>query len=159
MGVSQVFALLPAALSTMGVPPSDRLTFVGLFNALVFVVGAPLVPLWGVWADKYSRKAVIIRSSIVEAIVFAAVALSREPWQLALSVMLIGLQLGNTGVMLAAMRDVTPRARLGTVIGFFGAAGPIGAAVGPVIGGVIVDGLHLGLPVVFATSAGLSLSA
>ena len=61
----------------------------------------PLVPLWGVWADKYSRKAVIVRSALVEAVVFAGVALSREPWQLALSMLLIGFQLGNTGVMLA----------------------------------------------------------
>ena len=72
----------------------------GLFGALIFVVGMPLVPLWGVWADKYSRKAVVIRSALVEAVVFAAVALSREPWQLALSMLLVGFQLGNTGVML-----------------------------------------------------------
>ena len=63
----------------MGVPEPDRLRFVGLFGALIFVVGMPLVPLWGVWADKYSRKAVVIRSALVEAVVFAAVALSREP--------------------------------------------------------------------------------
>src|SRR4051812_19343721 len=159
LGVSQIFALLPAYLTGMGVDGQDRLRFVGVFSSLVFVVGAPLVPLWGVWADKYSRKAVIIRSSIVEAVVFAAVALSREPWQLALSLLLIGLQLGNTGVMLAAIRDVTPRTRLGTVIALFGASGPIGFAVGPVIAGVLVDGLHTGLSLVFASSALLSLSA
>ena len=79
LGVSQVFALLPAYLSEMGVE-SERLSFVGLFTALIFVVGAPLVPLWGVWADKYSRKAVIVRSALVEAVVFACVALSQEPW-------------------------------------------------------------------------------
>jgi len=159
IGVSQVFAFLPQYLTQMGVTGEDRLRFVGIFSSLVFVVGAPLVPLWGVWADKYSRKAVIIRSSLVEAAVFAAVALSREPWQLALSVMLIGLQLGNTGVMLAAIRDVTPMRRLGTVIAVFGASAPIGFAVGPVIGGIVVDGLHLGLPAVFASSAVLSLGA
>ncbi len=157
IGVSQVFAFLPQYLSQMGVTGADRLRFVGVFSSLVFVVGAPLVPLWGVWADKYSRKAVIIRSSLVEAVVFAAVALSHEPWQLALSVMLIGLQLGNTGVMLAAIRDVTPQRRLGTVIALFGASAPIGFAVGPVIGGIVVDGLHLGLSSVFASSAALSL--
>lgn len=157
IGVSQVFAFLPQYLSQMGVTGADRLRFVGVFSSLVFVVGAPLVPLWGVWADKYSRKAVIIRSSLVEAAVFTAVALSREPWQLALSVMLIGLQLGNTGVMLAAIRDVTPQRRLGTVIALFGASAPIGFAVGPVIGGIVVDGLHLGLQAVFASSAALSL--
>ena len=63
LGVSQVFALLPAYLSEMGVAKAERLSFVGLFTALIFVVGAPLVPLWGVWADKYSRKAVIVRSA------------------------------------------------------------------------------------------------
>jgi len=104
LGVSQVFAFLPSYLREMGVPEGDRLPFVGLFGSLIFVVGAPFVPLWGVWADKYSRKAVIVRSALVEAVVFACVALSREPWQLALSILLIGLQLGNTGVMLAGIR-------------------------------------------------------
>ena len=71
MGVSQVFALLPAYLRQLGVPEADRIAFVGLYSSLVFVVGLPLVPLWGVWADKYSRKAVIVRSALVEAVVFA----------------------------------------------------------------------------------------
>ena len=157
IGVSQIFAFLPAYLSDMGVPEGDRLTFVGLFTALIFVVGAPLVPLWGAWADKYSRKVVIVRSALVEAFVFAGVALSREPWQLALSMLLIGLQLGNTGVMLAGIRDVTPRARLGTTIALFGASGPIGFAAGPVTAGILIDGFGWTLPWVFASSAALSV--
>ncbi len=158
IGVSQVFAFLPAYLREMGVAEADRLTFVGLFGSLLFVVGAPLVPLWGVWADKYSRKAVIVRSAIVEAVVLAGVASSREPWQLALSLLLIGLQLGNTGVMLAAIRDATPRRRLGTTIGLFGASGPVGFAVGPVLGGFLVDGLGQPLAAVFWLSAALSVA-
>ena len=112
LGVSQIFALLPTYLRQMGVPDSQRLTFIGVFSALIFVVGMPLVPLWGAWADKYSRKVVIVRSALVEAVVFTGVALSREPWQLALSMLLVGFQLGNTGVMLAAIRDVSPLVRL-----------------------------------------------
>ena len=113
IGVSQVFAFLAPELRILGVPEADRAPFVGLFSALIFIVGMPLVPLWGVWADLYSRKAVIVRSCLVEAVVFACVALSREPWQLALSLLLIGFQLGNTGIMLAAIRDVVPRRRIG----------------------------------------------
>ena len=157
LGVSQIFAFAPAYLTQMGVADADRLHFIGIFSALIFVVGAPLVPLWGVWADKYSRKAVIVRSALVEAVVFACVALSREPWQLAGSMLLVGFQLGNTGVMLAAIRDATPRHRLGTAIALFGASGPIGMAIGPVLGGRIVDGLHQGLPAIFWVSAGLSV--
>ena len=157
IGTSQVFALLPAQLTAMGVPDGQRLSFIGLFSALLFVLGMPLVPLWGVWADKYSRKAVIVRSALVEAVVFTGMALAREPWHVALSVLLIGFQLGNTGVMLAGIRDAAPRARLGTVIAVFGVSGPVGFAVGPVLAGILIDGLSWSIGGVFALSAVLSL--
>jgi len=157
IGVSQVFALLPAYLAELGVAETDRLPFVGLFSSLLFVLGLPLVPLWGVWADKYSRKAVIVRSAVVEAVVFAGMALSREPWQVAVSILLIGFQLGNTGVMLAGIRDVTPSDRLGRTIAIFGASGPIGFAVGPALAGLLIDGLGASIAAVFAVSALLSL--
>jgi DHA1 family multidrug resistance protein-like MFS transporter len=157
LGVSQIFALLPTYLREMGVADKDRLLFIGVFSALIFVVGMPLVPLWGAWADKYSRKVVIIRSALVEAVVFAAVALSREPWQLALAMLLIGFQLGNTGIMLAGIRDVTPRHRLGTTIAIFGASGAVGFAVGPALAGIMIDGFGWALPPVFAFSALLSV--
>jgi MFS family permease len=158
LGVSQVFAFLAPELRIVGVPEADRAPFVGLFSALIFIVGMPLVPLWGVWADLYSRKAVIMRSCLVEAVVFACVALSREPWQLALSLLLIGFQLGNTGIMLAAIRDVVPRRRIGTVMAIFGASGPIGFAVGPALGGFLVDGLGWSLPSMYWVSATLSVA-
>ena len=157
LGVSQVFALLPTYLRELGVPEADRLPFVGLFGSLVFVLGLPLVPLWGVWADKYSRKAVIVRSCLVEAVVFGLAALAREPWQMALAVLLIGFQLGNTGVMLAGIRDAVPHHRIGTAIALFGAAGPVGFAAGPALAGVLIDGAGWSISGVFALSAALSI--
>jgi len=157
IGVSQIFALLPTYLREMGVAAQDRLTFIGLFSALIFIVGMPLVPLWGAWADKYSRKLVIVRSALVEAVVFAAVALAREPWQLALAMLLIGFQLGNTGIMLAGIRDVTPLKRVGTTIAIFGASGPVGFAVGPALAGILIDGLGWPVSNVFWLSAALSI--
>ena len=157
LGVSQIFALLPTYLREMGVAEQDRLAFIGIFSALIFVVGMPLVPLWGAWADKYSRKVVIIRSALVEAVVFAAVALAREPWQLAAAMLLIGFQLGNTGIMLAGIRDVAPRRRLGTAIALFGASGAVGFAVGPALAGILIDGFGWALAPVFAFSALLSV--
>jgi MFS family permease len=158
LGVSQVFALLPAQLTSMGVTGSDRLQFVGLFSSLLFVLGMPLVPLWGVWADRYSRKAVIVRSALVEMVVFAGMALVREPWQVAIVLLLIGFQLGNTGVMLGGIRDSAPRARIGTVIAIFGVAGPVGFAVGPILAGILIDRLGWSISAVFALSAALSLA-
>jgi len=158
LGVSQIFAFLPLRLGEVGLPQADIPAFTGIFSSLIFVFGILLVPFWGVWADKYSRRAVIVRSAVVEAIVFAGVAAAQVPWQLAAALLLVGLQLGNTGVMLAALRDVAPRHRLGTATAIFGATGPIGFAVGPVIGALMVDGLHLPLTSVFWLSAALSLA-
>ena len=111
LGVSQIFAYLPLRLREVGLPEAEIPAFTGIFTSLIFVFGILLVPFWGVWADKYSRRAVIVRSAVVEAVVFAGVAIAQEPWQLAAALLLTGLQLGNTGVMLAALRDVTPRGR------------------------------------------------
>lgn len=157
LGVSQIFAFMPLELRHVGLPDADIPRWVGLFGAVVFVVGLPLVPLWGVWADRYSRKAVIIRSALVEAVVFGGVAASATPWQLAASLLLVGFQLGNTGVMLSTIRDVVPRERLGSAIAVFGVSGPIGFAVGPALGGILVDGLGLPLAAMYAVSAALSL--
>lgn len=156
LGVSQIFAFLPLRLREVGLPEADIPAFTGIFTSLIFVFGILLVPFWGVWADKYSRRAVIVRSAVVEAVVFGAVAAAREPWQLGGALLLTGLQLGNTGVMLAALRDVTPRRRIGTMSALFGATSPIGFAIGPVIAGLMVDGLHVPLASVFALSAALS---
>ena len=159
LGVAQVFAFLPLRLREVGLPEEQIPAFTGLFTSLIFVFGIVLVPFWGVWADKYSRRAVIVRSAVVEAFVFAGVALAQEPWQLAVSLLLVGLQLGNTGVMLSALRDVTPRHRVGTVTALFGATGPLGFAIGPVLAAFMIDGLGLPLVDVFWFGAVLSLAA
>ncbi len=155
-GVSQVYAFLPNRLAEVGLPDADIQRMVGLLGSLFFLSGLPLIPFWGVWADKYSRKAVIIRSAIVEVGVFGAVALSQQPWQLVLAMMLVAFQLGNSGVMMAAIRDVTPPARLGLAMGIFAASGPLGFGVGPALGGFMIDHLHTGSAGVFALAAILS---
>ncbi|HXQ96078.1 MAG TPA: MFS transporter [Candidatus Acidoferrales bacterium] len=156
-GVSQIFAFMLLNLQGMGVRSADIGRTIGVLSSLVFVLGLPIVPLWGVWADKYSRKAVIIRSALVEAVVFGAVALSRTPWQLGLSLLLVGFQLGNTGVMLAAIRDATPRRRLGSAIALFGATSTVGMSVGPWVGGVMLSGLRWPVSSVYWLSAALSV--
>jgi len=159
IGISQIVAFVPLDLKAMGLPQTAIPRWVGLLNALVFLFGLPLVPLWGVLADKYSRKFVIARSAVVEALVFGLVALSRHPWELAGSLLLVGFQLGNTGVMLASIRDVTPRDRLGTAVAIFGATLPLGFAAGPALGGLLLDHLHTPIAAVYTLSSALSVAS
>ena len=157
LGVAQIYAFLPNRLLEVGVAAPDVPHFVGWLGSLFFLSGLPFIPLWGVWADKYSRKAVIIRSALVEAVVFGVIAASVAPWQLVVGMMLVGFQLGNTGVMMAAIRDVTPSHRFGLAMGLFAASSPLGFGAGPALGAFMIDHLHLGSSTVFGFAALLSV--
>ena len=135
----------------VGLPDAD-IALGRLFGAIVRR-GLPLVPLWGGGTATEGRD----HRALVEAAVFAGVAASATPWQLAASLLLVGFQLGNTGVMLATIRDVVPRRRLGSAIAIFGVSGPIGFAVGPALGGILVDGFGLPLAAMYVVSGALSL--
>ncbi len=126
-------------MTDIGVPQPDVATTVGLLTAAALLVGMPLVPFWGAWADRYSRKVIIVRSAVVEAVLFGFLIFTHEVWQLFVLVPLVGLVLGNTGVMLAEITDRTPRDRLGFAISLVGTAGPLGFAVGPAFGGILAD--------------------
>jgi MFS transporter, DHA1 family, multidrug resistance protein len=158
LGVAQIYAFMPNRLREVGLADADIPHFVGILGAMFFLTGLPLIPLWGVWADKYSRKAVIIRSALVEAVVFGVIAASQTTWQLVVGMMLVGFQLGNSGVMMAAIRDVTPRHRLGLAMGIFAASSPLGFGAGPAIGGFMIDQLHYASAAVFALAAILSIA-
>ncbi len=158
LGVAQIYAFMPNRLREVGVANADIPHFVGILGAMFFLTGLPLIPLWGVWADKYSRKAVIIRSALVEAVVFGVIAASQTTWQLVVGMMLVGFQLGNSGVMMAAIRDVTPHRRLGLALGFFAASSALGFGTGPAIGGFMIDQLHYTSASVFALAAALSIA-
>jgi MFS family permease len=157
-GVSLVYAFLPNRLAEVGLSKPEIAEFVGLLGALFFLSGLPLIPLWGVWADKYSRKAVIIRSALVEVAVFGIVAASQSLWQLVLGMLLVGFQLGNSGVMMAAIRDITPSRRLGLAMGIFAASSPLGFGAGPAVGSFMIDQLRMTSSSVFAFAAVLSLA-
>jgi MFS family permease len=158
VGVAQIYAFLPNRLTEVGVAAPDVGPLVGILGSLFFLTGLPIIPLWGVWADKYSRKAVIIRSALVEAVVFGIIAASVAPWQLVVGMLLVGFQLGNSGVMIAAIRDATPRHRLGLALGIFAASSPLGFGAGPALGAFMIDGLHVTSASVFALAAVLSVA-
>jgi MFS family permease len=157
--VSHVFRFLPLYLGTVHVPPAEVPAWTGYLNAAFFLFGLPLVPFWGVWAERYGRVPIIARSAFVEAVVFAGLWLAQNRWEAAFALLLVGLQLGNTGVMLTALRAVTPHGRVGFAISLFGVTPSLGFALGPTIGGWLVDHGALNLHTLFAIDATLSLAS
>jgi MFS family permease len=157
--VSHVFRFLPLYLGTVHVPPTDVPAWTGYLNAAFFLFGLPLVPFWGVWAERYGRIPIIARSAFVEMVVFGVLWLAQNRWQAAFGLLLVGFQLGNTGVMLTALRAATPSGRVGLAISLFGVTPSLGFAIGPTVGGWLVDAGVLNLHTLFALDAALSLAA
>src|SRR5712691_459967 len=152
--VAHVFRFLPLYLGTVHVPPAEVPAWTGYLNAAFFVFGLPLVPFWGVWSERYGRIPIIARSAFVEMVVFTVLWLAQNRWQAA-----FGLLLGNTGVMLTALRAVTPQGRVGFAISLFGVTPSLGFALGPAAGGWLVDHGVLNLHSLFALDAAMSLAA
>jgi MFS family permease len=157
--VSHVFRFLPLYLPTVHVAPAEVPAWTGYLNAAFFLFGLPLVPFWGVWAERYGRIPIIARSAFVEAVVFSGLWLAQNRWEAAFALLLVGFQLGNTGVMLTALRAVTPPGRVGFAISLFGVTPSLGFALGPTVGGWLVDHGILNLHTLFAVDAALSLAA
>jgi DHA1 family multidrug resistance protein-like MFS transporter len=157
--VSHVFRFMPLYLPTVHVPPAEVPAWTGYLNAAFFLFGLPLVPFWGVWAERYGRIPIIARSAFVEMVVFTVLWFAQNRWEAALGLLLVGFQLGNTGVMLTALRAATPAGRVGLAISLFGVAPSLGFAIGPVTGGWLVDHGVLNLHTLFALDAVMSLLA
>lgn len=144
-------AFTPLFLKQLHVPAGSLPVWTGVLSSLGFVLGLPLLPLWAVWADKYGRKLIIVRSSVAAAVIYALFALSRDVWMLAFARFLGGFVLGNTGVMMAVQADITPREKLGRAVAIISAGAPIGMAVGPWFGGWMIRGY--GIRTLFALDA------
>jgi MFS transporter, DHA1 family, multidrug resistance protein len=135
---NQLSAFTPIYLAGIGVTPHAIPSWTAAMASLSWAIGLPLVPIWGVLADRYSRKAIIVRSAVLEGILFFGWALTTDVWAALAFRSLSGFVLGNTGVMLAIQSSVTPRHQIGTAIGVVTAGGSIGIAVGPLLGAGLI---------------------
>jgi len=58
----------------------------------------------------------------------------------------MGFSFGNSGLMMTTLSERVPRQRLAFAFSVMNASGPIGAFIGPIVGGAIVDAPGAGFP-------------
>lgn len=152
-GVSMIYSYLPLALEGTGVPIGDIASLTGIAIAGLFVIGAPQVPIWLAIAELRSRRLVIVRSGLIALAALVAFAVADQAWQLIAATVALGFWLGNTGVMLATIREVAPASERARVISLFSAAAPMGFAAGPLLAAWLIGGLGLTLAAPIAVAA------
>src|SRR3977135_1390309 len=147
--VSHVVRVKHMYAATVHGHPPELAAWTVYLNAAFFLFGLPLVPFWGVWSERYGRIPIIARSAFVEMVVFVGLWFAQNRWEAAFAMLLVGFQLGNTGVMLTALRAATPQRRVGLAISLFGVTSSLGFALGPATGGWLVDHGVLNLHTLF----------
>jgi len=141
----QIGAFTPLYLPHLGIAPSDVAGWTGLVTAVSAFVGIPLLPFWGALADRYARQPVIVRSFVVHIIAGLLAMLAGNIWVFVLGRAIQSFALGNSGLMMTTLSERTPRARIGLAFSVLNGSAPLGAFIGPLIGGPIVD--RWGFPV------------
>jgi DHA1 family multidrug resistance protein-like MFS transporter len=151
----QLTAFTPLYLPRLGIRPGDVALWTGLISSMAGILGLPFLPFWGALADRYARKPVIIRSFIVELVAGLVALLAGNIWVFLLGRAITSLSLGNSGLMMATLAERAPANRLGLAFSIMNSAAPIGAFLGPLVGGPVVD--SLGFPALMGMDAGLLL--
>ena len=141
----------------LGVSAADVPRWTGILASSSLVIALPLSPFWGVLADRYSRKAVIVRAQLVEALAFGLVSVCTDPGQLLAVRLLLGFSYGNLAVAMATQSMLTPDRQVGTAIGIIQMASTVATSTGPFLGSLVIN--TLGMRAMFAIDAVTTLIA
>ncbi len=148
---SNLTAFTPVFLQQIGYDEAGVRLWTGILSSAGIALGFWFVPFWGVLADRYGRKLLIIRSFLVEAVAVMLMAFSQNVWVFLFGRMMTGLALGNTGLMFATLADRAPRQRVGLAISLVTGSSPVGSVIGPLFGGFVVT--QFGVHALFAVNS------
>ncbi len=153
--VAHFILFTPTFLAGIGFDETEINAWTGPLTSAGFILGIWLVPFWGVLADRYGRKPLILRSYYVEVVAMGLAALSQNVWLYTVARSLTGFALGNTGLMYASLTEAAPRDKVALALGLVNGSAPLGSLVGAFVGSRIVT--QYGIHVLFAVDAFVAL--
>jgi MFS family permease len=135
----QMSAFTPLYLPQLGIAPAAVPTWTGITAAVSAALGIPLLPFWGALADRYSRQPVIVRSFVAHVVAGTIAVLAGNVWVFVLGRAIMGFAQGNSGLMMTTLTERVPQRRVGLAFAVLNSSAPVGAFLGPLIGGPVVD--------------------
>lgn len=140
MSFTMITPFLPVYLSSaLGAKASEVDMWSGAVFAVTFFVSGLHGPVWGVLADRKSRKLMALRASIGLTISYALCGIVQTPMQLFAARFFQGLCAGLYPALLALLAASIPARKTGLSMGLMQGGMTVGAVVGPFVGGVLAD--------------------
>ena len=106
------------------------------FSATFFGTGIT-APIWGVLADRYGRKPMLIRAAVGMAIVMSLIGVAQNVTELVALRLVAGLIGGYASASIVMVGTQAPRDRSGWALGLLSTGALTGNLVGPLIGGLL----------------------
>jgi DHA1 family multidrug resistance protein-like MFS transporter len=140
-GFTFVIPFLPIYLRTdLGVRGDSELAFwTGLVVGASGFTLAAANPLWGMLADRFGRKQMVVRAMIGGGVVIVLMGLVQTPQQLLAARLLLGLVAGSVAASTALVVAETPATEVGRALGILSSGVAMGRTVGPLVGGILAS--------------------
>jgi MFS family permease len=136
-GFSFAFPFLPVYLRQLGVHDTGQLAlWTGVAGGASGAALAVMSPLWGVLADRYGRRAMLLRAMLGAGLTVGLMGFARGPLDLVLLRLIQGATSGTVPAATALVASGTPRHRVGWALGVLSSAVAVGSALGPLVGGL-----------------------
>lgn len=131
---------IPLYLQQLDVPdPREAALWAGIIAGASGFGMAIFSPVWGVLADRYSKKIMVERAIFGAAIMLLLMAYAQSATQLLIIRIIQGTLTGTVSAGNALVASITPQQHLGRTLGFMQMAPFMGSTLGPFVGGVLAD--------------------
>ncbi len=158
VGFSICFPFLPLYVQELGSNTGFSVeTLSGLVFSAQAVTMAIASPIWGVVADRFGRKLMVMRATLGGAVVILLMGFVTSTEQLVALRAVQGLLTGVIAAAMALVASVTPRERSGYAMGMLQVGLWSGVSAGPLIGGVLADAF--GYRITFVVTAVILLAS
>lgn len=156
VGFSFAIPFLPFYIRDLGIEdPAQQAWWAGVVLATTGLTLALFAPIWGMLADRFGRRPMVVRSMIGGTVVLLLMSYARNITDLVICRLLQGALTGTVAASVALVASVTPQRRSGLVLGMMQSAVFIGLAIGPLFGGIVAD--QFGYRAAFRAGAGIML--
>src|SRR3954471_10463674 len=122
-------AFTPLQLRELGLSDLEVGVWTGILVGVTQAMALPLGPLWGVLAERYSRRAIMLRTYAVLSLSLLVAAWAPDlPWLVAARAV-VGLSFGTGGIVAATQAMLTPPRHVGRAVATVQMAQPIALSV------------------------------
>ncbi|MGT2958710.1 multidrug efflux MFS transporter [Streptococcus bovimastitidis] len=136
---SLVMPFMPLFVENLGVAKNQIEWYAGLAVAISALASAVFAPIWGRLADRYGRKPMMVRASLMMTFTMGGLAFIPNVHWLIILRLLNGVFAGYVPNSTALIASQIPRDKTGYALGTLGTGVTAGMLIGPLIGGILAE--------------------